>query len=308
MRDKIKNAKTQSMAERMSEVCRAIESDLAAPLRTATLARDAGMAQHHFQRQFARVTGETVAGYIKSRRLERAALALQETKARVIDIALDVGFQTHAALTRAFTAHFGCTPHAFRMHGLTEERQGLPPRPFLLPLSSRALNAQCDLVDVPDQWLCYRTSKGVRNGRYFGDLAAINHCFQELWTEIDERAGEMATAFPEGPRGFDDPSATAHYGVLLSQDKPLDWSTDRRLLPGGLFAVFPHFGPYAGLHLTWHRFVRAGFDQLGLSFRKAWMYETYLSANPNAPETELSALIYFPVTQKSTNGKAGTLI
>lgn len=289
----------------MARVCRVIESDLSAPLRTATLAREAGMAQHYFQRQFAMATGETVAGYIRSRRLERAALALLETRARVIDIALDAGFQTHAALTRAFTAHFGCSPRDFRMRGLPAERQGLPPRPFLRPLSSRALSARCDLVDVPDRWFCYRTTKGVRDGRYFGDLAAINRSFKELRAEIGEQAGELATAFPQGPKGFDDPAATAHYGALTSKNSPLGWSPDQRLLPGGLFAVFPHFGPFTGLHLTWHRCVRAGFNQLGLSFRRAWMYETYLSANPNAADTVLSALIYFPVKQKSTNGKAG---
>ncbi len=293
----------ETLSVRIAEVCKTIEADLSRPWRTATLAQQAGMAQHHFQRVFANVTGETVAGYIRSRRLERAALALRDTSDRIIDIALATGFQTHAALTRAFTAHFGQSPRAFRETGLPPDRQGLPPRPYLRPLSSRTLMANCDLVELPDQWMCWRKTRGVQDGRFFPDLEATRLHFQTLRSELAGRDAQLATAFPEGPKGYNDPNATALYGALVPDRFDLDWSPNWRAFPGGLFAVFPHFGPFVTLHLTWHRCVRAGFDQLGVGFRTSWMFETYLSPRAHAPDTELSALIYLPV-QKSTFGKA----
>lgn len=286
---------------RIAKVCRIIEADLSASWRIANLAREAGMAQHHFQRSFAAVTGETVAGYIRSRRLEQAALALRGSTDRIIDIAIDTGFQTHSSLTRAFTAHFGISPREFRQKGLVPERKGLPPRPYLLPLPSRSLLFSYDLVEVPEQWLCWRQTKGVRSGTYFSEVEHIGESFEELRRELKDRTAMLATAFPEGPKGYNDPEATALYGSLSPERYELLWSSHWRLMQGGLFAVFPHFGPLVTLHLSWHRFVRAGFDQLGMAFRSSWMFETYLSAN--AGEADISALIYLPV-QKSTIGKA----
>ncbi|WP_315898851.1 helix-turn-helix domain-containing protein [Tateyamaria omphalii] len=293
----------KSKSDRITEICKVIEADISAPLRTDMLARAAGMAQHHFQRQFAAATGETVAGYIRSRRLERAAITLQETTDRVIDIALDAGFQTHAAFTRAFTAHFECSPSVFRKNGLPLNRQGLPPRPFLRPLSSRTLTARCDLIEVPRQWLCCRKNIGLSDGRFFQDLDAVSAEFQALRTELGTHTGYLATAFPQGPKGFSDPKAEAYYGAVMQDRCALDWPAEWRLLPAGLFAVFPHFGSLTTLHLTWHRCVRSGFDQLGVRFRSAWMYETYFAPNAETNDTELSALIYLPV-EKSTDGTA----
>ncbi|MEL7211866.1 MAG: helix-turn-helix domain-containing protein [Pseudomonadota bacterium] len=288
---------------RIANICKMIEADLSRPWRTATLARQAGMAQHHFQRIFAAVTGETVAGYIRSRRLERAAGALHDTPDRIIDIALATGFQTHAALTRAFTAHFGLSPRAFRETGLPPDRQGLPPRPYLRPISSRTLMANCDLVKLPDQWMCCRQTRGVQDGRFFNDLDTAQAHFKALAMELADQDTQLATAFPQGPKGYNDPDAAALYGALSPEPLDLKWSSDWRRLPGGLFAVFPHFGPFVTLYLTWHRCVRAGFTQLGVTFRPSWMFETYIASRPDAPETEISALIYLPV-QKSTFGKA----
>ncbi|MEO0390183.1 MAG: helix-turn-helix domain-containing protein [Pseudomonadota bacterium] len=286
---------------RIAEICRTIEGDLSATWRTAPLAQQAGMAQHHFQRAFAATTGETVAGYVRSRRLERAALALDTTQDRIIDIAIDTGFQTHAALTRAFTAHFGVSPRAFRQTGLPPDRMGLPPRPYLRPLPSRGLRASFDLVEAPDQWLCWRETKGVQDGTFFADFSGGGDPFAPLRGSLEDHSATLCTAFPEGPKGYDDPEATALYGALCAEQRALDWSPEWRRVPGGLFAVFAHIGPFETLHLSWHRSVRAGFDQLGVHFRPAWMFETYLSPRPRP--TEISALIYLPV-QKSTFGKA----
>lgn len=79
---------TMTAPSRIAQVCNRIEADLAAPWRTADLAREAGMTHHHFQRQFAAYTGKTVAGYIRSRRLKRAAILLHDMQARITDITL----------------------------------------------------------------------------------------------------------------------------------------------------------------------------------------------------------------------------
>ncbi|MEL6520875.1 MAG: helix-turn-helix domain-containing protein [Pseudomonadota bacterium] len=284
---------------RISEVCTRIETDLAAPWRTATLAGMAGMAQHHFQRQFAAVTGETVAGYIRARRMERAALLLRDTQQRVIDIALESGFQTHAALTRAFSSHFGTSPRQFRATGRLSRCSDLPARPYLLSQRSRNFCAHWDEVPISDCWLCARETQGVRDGRFFEDPAQIHREFGDLRAELGGRPSMISTAVCKAPTGFRDLNAKAYYGAILPERVGLTWPSDWKRLDAGLYAVFPHYGPLAALFLTWNRCVRAGFDQVGAKFRPGWMFETYLSKTPDAPPDELSALIYFPIA-KST--------
>lgn len=287
---------------RISDVCTRIEADLAAPWRTAMLARMAGMAQHHFQRQFAAVTGETVAGYIRARRMERAALLLRDTEQRVIDIALDAGFQTHAALTRAFSSHFGTSPQQFRATGKLSRRSDLPARPYLLSLTSRSIRVHWDEVTIPGSWLCARETQGVRDGRFFEDPAQIHREFADLLEELDGRQAMLSTAFRKAPTGFRDLNARAFYGAILPERANLVWSLSWNRLEAGSYAVFPHYGPFTALHLTWNRCVCAGFDQLGARFRPGWMFETYLSPTPETAPDQLSALIYLPIA-KGTIGK-----
>ncbi|OJJ12040.1 hypothetical protein BKI51_10310 [Alphaproteobacteria bacterium AO1-B] len=296
------NMTAVSPQHRIARICVLIESDLSRPWRIDQLADACAMAQHHFQRRFAAATGETVAGYVKSRRLEKAARLLSRSNMRVLDIALECGFQTHAALTRAFSAHFGLSPAAFRDKGLPEHLQGMPPRPFLRPLASRGLSVDFDLIDLPPQWLHWRKATGMVDGRYFPDLKSVGKAFWALRQELGSRKAHLATGFINGPRAFLDDTAVAYFGALLSDRTDLDWADGANLLEAGLYAVFPHYGPLTTLHLTWHKCVRAGVEQHKLTFAKTWMFETYLIDTVFAKPEKLSALIHLPV-HKGTIGQ-----
>ncbi|MBF2054263.1 MAG: AraC family transcriptional regulator [Candidatus Sericytochromatia bacterium] len=91
-----------------------IESDLAAPIDSVSLAASVHLSHWHFQRLFKSWVGDTLGGYLRGRRLTRAAESLLNTEQGILDIALAVGFQSHEAFTRSFKAYFGCTPRAFR--------------------------------------------------------------------------------------------------------------------------------------------------------------------------------------------------
>ena len=293
--------KTRSLA--IKRACSLIERDISARHRIASLARECGMSPYHFQRQFALSTGETVAGYVRSRRLEKAAIKLSETSARIIDVALDCGFETHAALTRAFSEHFGCSPSVFRQSGLPETSRGLPPRPYLKPISSRALSVTFDLVAMPEQWLGWQQTKGVSDGLYFADLDAVGSAFKALGAEIKGREAAFGTAFPQGPAGYEDPSAVGYFGAFVEERFELSWPEGWTCIPAGTYAVFPHFGPMTAVHLSWHRAARVGLDDAGLRFRNDWMFEIYLTPEPRTRGDALTALIHLPV-ESSTIGKA----
>jgi AraC family transcriptional regulator len=91
-----------------------IEAHLGGELRIQAIARHAGMSMWHFQRIFSAALGQPVMDYVRRRRLSRALEALTGTRQPLIDIALDHGFGSQEAFTRAFKDMFGVTPGACR--------------------------------------------------------------------------------------------------------------------------------------------------------------------------------------------------
>lgn len=82
-----------------------------------TLEEAAGVAAFsafHFHRVFRGLVGEPFKEHIRCLRLERAAQRLKRLDEPVTGLALDAGFETHEAFTRAFKAMFGTSPSDYR--------------------------------------------------------------------------------------------------------------------------------------------------------------------------------------------------
>ena len=78
------------------------------------LAGVAGFSVPHFRRIFAAGTGESIAGYIRRVRLERAGRKLRMGAVDITEVALAAGYHTHAAFSKAFKQQFGISPSEFR--------------------------------------------------------------------------------------------------------------------------------------------------------------------------------------------------
>jgi len=109
------------MNERMRYVARInrvvdhIDAHLADALDLPTLADIAHFSPWHFHRLFQAFTGETLAERVRRRRLEVAAARLLASPPQTtLSIALDVGFGSAEAFTRAFKAYFDATPSGWR--------------------------------------------------------------------------------------------------------------------------------------------------------------------------------------------------
>ena len=80
-------------------------------------AREAASSPFHFQRMFSMLTGCTLGDYIRMRRLSLAADELICTDHKIIDIALNWGYDTPESFSRAFTRFHGVTPSEARRGG-----------------------------------------------------------------------------------------------------------------------------------------------------------------------------------------------
>jgi AraC family transcriptional regulator len=99
----------------------AIERNLDRPLTLAELADACGVSHFHLAHAFGRATGFSVMHYVRARRLTEAARALAAGNAPdILGLALDCGYGSHEAFSRAFRAQFGTTPEAVRRTGHVE--------------------------------------------------------------------------------------------------------------------------------------------------------------------------------------------
>ena len=64
--------------------------------------------------KFHEYVGVSFKDYILKRKLSMAAMALQKSNYRIIDIAIQYGFSSHEAFTRAFVRVYGYTPFRYR--------------------------------------------------------------------------------------------------------------------------------------------------------------------------------------------------
>lgn len=77
------------------------------------LAQIAGYSPFYFSRLFTEAMGMPATAYVRIRKLQYAAVSLQEGN-KVLDVALLYGFDSHEGFTRAFTKLFGLPPSVVR--------------------------------------------------------------------------------------------------------------------------------------------------------------------------------------------------
>ena len=94
-----------------------IESRLDSDISTNAVAKHVGVSQWHFQRIFKALTNETLQSYIRARRLAHSLDYLLTTELRILDIAINAGYENQESYTRAFRQSFNMTPSSYRRIG-----------------------------------------------------------------------------------------------------------------------------------------------------------------------------------------------
>lgn len=97
-----------------------IERHLDRPLTLAGIADNCGVSRYHLAHAFGRATGVSVMQYLRGRRLSVAAAKLAGGAQDILGLALDAGYNSHEAFSRAFRAQFGVTPEMVRRTATTE--------------------------------------------------------------------------------------------------------------------------------------------------------------------------------------------
>lgn len=234
-----------------------IEDNLCSPLSLENIAKEAGLSKWHFQKIFRGMVGDTVKEYTLKRRISLSAKVLISSDKKIIDIAVDYGFDSHEVFTRAFKRVFETTPTEFRSSNSAQSL--IPHKPkitsaYLTHLYERVsmqpvikyrnetiavgmtaqfnsiLNSDSDnLTVIPNLWRKFKMSlKKIPNGLQAQKVAVMN-CSDD--DGLSDKVEYLA-------------------GILLENIGKLPVGFVQRSIPSGDYAEFTHRGPMKNIEHT----------------------------------------------------------
>lgn len=274
-----------------------IESNLSNNLTAGEIAKHAHLSPFHFQRLFSAYMGEPVGHYCLTRRLEKSAQILAEIPGiNLLDLALDVGFETHSSFSKTFKKHFGIPPSAFSDNPVEANVSQDQKRPYLLPTNMGPQIKEPNIINFPEFEFQYRQSTGATTGTFFIEQNQdIGRQFNQLLTQSKGQCKLIASCFPEQPQSLNDEKATVWFGGIFDQEINNSWSNDWYHFEAGEWAQFNHIGNYAYLYQTWNSIYRRWLAQTDWLLRDELPFETYISDPINTDPDKLITKIYIPV-------------
>lgn len=99
---------------KISEAIKYIDAHLNDTLSVQSIAEQFAFSPYYFHRLFTSIVGKSMIAYVRDRRIAYACKMLNETDQKVLDIALDLGFDSAQSFSRTFKAMTGMSPTEYR--------------------------------------------------------------------------------------------------------------------------------------------------------------------------------------------------
>jgi AraC family transcriptional regulator len=246
-----------------------IESHLSGDLSLEIVADAAGVSRFHLSRAFSVTTGCAFAAYVRARRLTLAARTLEGGAPDILAVALDAGYGSHEAFTRAFRQQFGLTPDQLRERGsvagldLMEAVTMDDRTATTLIATPRIVRSDALLIfglgeryvrtnaGIPSQWDRFTPYLGTIPGQV-GRVAYGVICNTDEAGSVDYITGVQVREFPDHPAEF-----------------------TRLRIPPQTYAAFEHPGHVSSISSTWQAIWNEGLPGAGHAATDGPAFERY---------------------------------
>ncbi|AIE87219.1 AraC family transcriptional regulator [Fimbriimonas ginsengisoli] len=273
------------------------------PMDLRVLADRAFLSPFHFHRIFRGMVGEAPGEFLRRLRMERAAWHLRVTKTPICEIALDAGFETPEAFTRAFRLAYSKSPSQFRslatlrIELAAANRMHFDPDgslPKFTPRDSGGRDMAVDILEVPQMRLGTIRHVGPYNqiGGAFERLAAIAGP-----AGLFSKPGAACLAlYYEDPETTPATELQSDAAIVLPGDTPTLPGLIETVLHGGRFARFSHIGPYEHIGDAWAKFMGEWLPNSERRMRwDGTTFEIYINNPSSTPKEKLQTDLYVPV-------------
>lgn len=268
-------------AEQINKVQDYIENHLYEPLTVKRLSQIANFSEYHFQRIYGFITGESLYGFIKRIRLEKAAYMLLSDKHRsIIDIALSVGFSNQTSFAKAFKSKYGVCSSTYRKKNDTVN----PTNYANVYLDNQDMTIEPLKIEM-------RREQAINliytryTGPYKGDSDLFSNLFHKLYQWTDQRrliSADSRWFVIYHDFGKETDEEQLRLSVCMSVDRDIAVSGDIGILklPAGMYAV-------------------GSFMVEPSEYSKAWyyMYARWLPSSGHKPDDRFS-LEHYPEMEK----------
>ena len=246
-----------------------IETALDREVGLAEIAAQSGISRFHLSRVFGATTGVSPLRYARGRRLTEAARHLAAGARDILGVALDAGYGSHEAFTRAFRDQFGLTPEAVRARA---SLAGLPAMEKIT--MDQNLNVPVAVPRIEEAPLLLIAGIGERY-RF-----ETNTGIPAQWQRLVPLLGHIPSQIGMTTYGVccnADGTGSFEYiaGVEVAGFNRLPADLARIRLPARRYAVFTHSGHVAGLRASVYSIWNNALPASGLEVADAPDFERY---------------------------------
>ncbi|MFL9946287.1 AraC family transcriptional regulator [Paraburkholderia agricolaris] len=246
-----------------------IESHFARALTLDEIANGGCVSRFHLVRAFEAATGFSVMRYVRARRLSEAARHLADGAPDILAVAVDAGYGSHEAFTRAFREQFGLTPEALRARGHLDNLAIVEPirmdKPFLTHLEPpRFEDGKPFLVaGLSERYTCETTAAIPSQWQRFGDH----------FGRVPGQVGNLAYGVCYNA----DDAGNIDYlcGVEVSDFSALPVELSRLRIAPQRYAVFIHHEHVSTVRHTWNAIWNQWLPESGHAPADAPNFERY---------------------------------
>ena len=247
-----------------------IESHLEADVSLEAAADSAGVSRFHLSRAFTASTGQALTSYARARRLSVAARKLMNGAPDILAVALEAGYGSHEAFTRAFRQHFALTPEQFRTRG--GEAASLLQEPMQMNPSMTASTLTAPHIVTSEAKLIFGLSKPCS--------AAGDPGIPGLWSRFAPYIGSIGNQIGNHAYGvIHNPDDAGSYDYICGVEVKAFPSEPREFIrlriPPQHYAVFEHRDHVSSIGGTWRAIWEHGLADAGFKAADGPAFELY---------------------------------
>jgi AraC family transcriptional regulator len=247
-----------------------VESRFASGISLDEIAEVSGVSRFHLCRAFGVATGQSVMRYVRGRRLTEAARTLAAGAPDILSVALDWGYGSHEAFTRAFREQFGLTPDALREKGDLDSIMLVEPiimdkTPTIALEAPRLVEGKNLLIAGLGSHFTYENSSAGIPSLWQRFAPHIGH--------VPQQTGSTAYGVCVNP----DDAGHFDYiaGVEVSSFDDLPEEFVRVRIPAQLYAVFSHRDHISTIKATFEAIFRDWLPKSGRALAETPGFERY---------------------------------
>lgn len=245
----------------------------------------------HFQRMFTYMAGLPLSEYIRRRRMSLAAVDLQGSNEKIIEIALKYGYSSPTAFNRAFQGVHGIAPSAARKEGMI--LKSYPPISFKITI--KGVEEMNYRVEEKEAFRIVGVSQPL-----FKEIEKNFEIVPAMWGKAveDGTIEKLASMMNSSPKGLLGVSACGnaeewkYFIAVASTDQAKD--LEEYEIPASVWAVFPGSGTNLSIQELEKRIVTEWLPTSGYEYGNAPDIEVYLNPDPNNAQYE----VWIPVVKK----------